>query len=167
MSFKLRSQIVIYASEVGIPPIEHLILRRDRILRPGDIIHTKGSVATDVEGKGLWASADVVIRIIDEEELGITWKRELRSKLSRWLFDEEEKGYFDPERIIEGKTPLNLDDAYHQVWKYKLPETFTPLDRIRIPILEGKKLIELEGLKDVRRETDIVYEPTLLTQARR
>lgn len=168
MTFKLRSQVVISAYCEGIPPVEHLVLRREEILRPGKIIRTKGFVAKDVEAKGPWDTADVVIRIIDEERLGIAWQRERLSKIARIFFPySDDNGYWETESIILGRNPLELGDTYHSLWGYKMPEVFTLLDRICIPMLVERKSRALEGIKSIVRKTEFIYEPTLPPQSRK
>lgn len=165
MTFKLRSQVAIYASLEYVPPVEHVVLTRERVLRPGDTIRTVGSVATDVEGQKPWASATVKIRIIDPNRLGVRWEK-------KWPFLGF-GGYFDNEEtIIDGKAPLELEKlggSYHKIHGGKLPEAFTMLDNIRLPKLIARALKQIgDGvLKDVRRKTVLMYEPTLPIQSRR
>ena len=167
MTFKLRSQVAVFAGFEGVPSVEHTVLVREKTLRSGNIIRTKGYVATDVEGKGPWDSANVIIRIIDDEKLGVKWKR---TWLSRQPFLDT-GGYFDEkETIIEGRDQFKLREfggSYASISEYELSETFTIIDKIRIPHLVNSKLNELDGFKDVRRSTKLVYEPTLPPHAKR
>lgn len=170
MTFKLRSQVAIYAYCEGIPPVEHLVLKRDKILRPGEIIRTKGFVTNDVEAKGPGIICDVVIRIIDEDRLGIAWQRERLSKIARIFFPDSDEDDFwksEIESIILGRNPLELGDTYHSLWDYKLPEAFTLLDRILIPMLVERRSRALEGIKSIVRDTEFIYEPILPSQSRK
>lgn len=161
MTFKLQSQVVIYHTSDTPETAQHVVFSRERTLHPGEAIKARGSVATDVEAKGPWVGARVQIRVIDDDTLGVTHKRDLLAMVSR------EKGYYDdPERIVPGNDPLDLSDPYHSV--DKLLEVFNPLEKRRIPKLVRSTFAELgEGTKVMRRETTLRYEPTLSPQERR
>lgn len=164
MAFKLRSQVVVDVGPEYTPVVAYPVLFRERVLNPGDIIKAKGSVAADIEAKSS-VDADVKIRIIDDENLRITFEPTL---ISRLFFPEHKRYFPETEKVVNGKDVPNLeDDSYERVWRYTFQEAFTLLDRIRIPHLVRSKLNQVEGIKGVRRETELRYEPTISPETRK
>jgi len=160
MSFKIKSTVSIheYLPEGSSSRnIEHVVLSREKLLRPGKIIHVKGSISRDEEAKN-WEFADGKIRIIDSETLGICWR--LRNTLMSTISGPEmsearELWHWEPERIIKGNR-LELEDNYHSEPEFQ--EIFTLADKLHIGLLTEKMLHKLKGIKDVYRKTKLVYE---------
>lgn len=139
----------------------HLVLSRERLLRPGDRIHVKGNIARDPEAKD-WDSGEGEIHIIDADSLGVRWRLSLLDTLVSSALGTERLGLrelrqWGTERQVRGTTPMELADAYHS--EPTLPEVFTLKDRARIESLTEKMLRSVEGTKRVDRKTELVYEP--------
>lgn len=166
MTFKLRSEALVYQYSQGQRAIPHVVYFRERSLRPGSVIKAKGNVARDVETKTGMIEGDATITAIDDERLHISFRR---GRINR-IFDSDRDGYWE-DLIIEGTNSYGmqkLGDVYHSVLTHTLPEAFTLLDRIRITGTIRAKLRELgDDPTRVQKETRIVYEPTLPSQARK
>ncbi len=171
--FILHSKVAIYASPAYVPLTEHIILVRERILHPGEVIRAKGSVSTDVEDK-YRMDADVRIMVLDEKRLQITWSQgwgsKLMARIDKRIFKEfapDREGFFGKE-IVEGESGESfLSIPYRSVRKSTLPEAFTWFDNLCLPRLIDAKMKKLEGIKSPQRETTLLYEPGLPAQARK
>ncbi len=173
MSFRIKSTVSVYEYAEGSKAkgINHVVLSRERLLRPGEKISVSGSMTYDVETKGDWISAKGEIRVIDEKTLGIRWRPSLgetlfyaatgpESGVRSRISEAKEYAQWDEERKIqikEGYASLELGDIYHS--EPVIPEVFTLVDKARIKSLTEKMLRRVEGMKHIDRKTELVYEP--------
>lgn len=166
MTFKLVSQVNIYqfqrksGEEFG-QWLPDTVFSRERTLKPGEILSLKGEVATDQETRGLWSPANVKIKVIDNDHLQVKWTKDWLAKFPIGIFL---SGYYD-ETKIKGSTRLEIDDPYHKIDKETFPETFTSRDKLRIPPLIKETLKDIDGSPNVRKETQLIHEPTLPSKA--
>ncbi len=176
MSFKIKSTVSVYeypAEGSKAEGINHVVLSRERLLRPGEKIPVSGDVSYDIEGKGDWVRAKGEIRVIDGKTLGIRWRPSFGEALFYAATNPEVSGVryriseareyaeWDEEQEIRieasKETVLKFEDGYHS--EPKLPEVFSLAERALIKPLTEKMLRRIEGIKDVERETKLIYEP--------
>lgn len=171
MPFKIVSTVSINASPVGVEPVSHVVLRRERQLHPGETIAIRGSITYDVETKGPWIGAKGKIRVIDNETVGIRWRSAFVEGLIHGFIESEAAGIvsragvageslrWSEERIIKASGQETTVDLARYDSYPALPEIFSPLDRLKIGPLTEKAMKSIEGIKSVERKTELVYEP--------
>jgi len=162
MPFKIRSTVLIrqYPEQRSSQEaINHIVFTREKGLATGAVIKTSGSVARDVEAKD-WQPVRGRIRVIDDQTLGIKWKLPessiMQSSRSPEAFRLVEKRAWTNEREIKGQTPLTLADTYTS--EPEIPEIFTLADKLQIGGLTKEKLKDIEGIRQVVRKTELIYE---------
>lgn len=164
MTFKLMSTATIYTGPGYTPRVPHEVFSRERVLQPGETLRAQGQVAIDEEAKTGFELADVIITVLDEERIEVSWRPVDGKRQSN-------KGYYNT-IIIDGEKRQRedgslLETGYQYIIEDTIPNTFTLLDKLRLPLLIRLKMMKFKDVRNAEYETHIKYEQTLSPQSRK